>query len=516
MVRSRRFGVAALALCALGAMLPLSTAAAAVTPKITITVGTAAPNGATPLTFTVADPDTPASKLDLSCQVDGDPVPCRPGVTLTYYASPGSHGFSVKATDPQGGTDKSGRSWDVADLGSKPHAYVKRASNTEWAYLNDGTVTVSVTFGVVTGADIVSAACTLNGVTCQLTQTGAQAFRYEGRLPAGNATLVFRAVDTNARVLTARRHFWTTFPALSVAASPVVSRGGVPVAASIVTDAGASLTCKLLDGTTILNSWAPCPKSLDIALPTNRAFAAYVLKVKAKSATGTNAVERLLYVDRVAPKVAVRPRSRLIQFPVAVPLAWGITNTEPLSVRYQAQTRRSEPASALGDWANRVTPQSQRQSAGLARGAAICVRARATDRAGNVSGWSNTGCRVRPLDERDLKTHGHWNRFTEDKFYAGTGLWASSAGSSLSYSNAAVRSLVIWGRKGPYGGRLAVIVDGKRIDTVSMRSKDSGRAVVYSHTFASLKRGTIELRIVSAKQPVTIDAVGVSPFALQL
>ncbi len=237
----------------------------------------------------------------------------------------------------------------------------------------------------------------------------------------------------------------------------------------------------------------------------------------ATSALGTNAVDRAVYVDRVAPRPKQDPAGLLLRFPRDLRLSWGIRGQEPLPVRYEAQVARSDWNTAGGRWrplALRTGTTSKKAS--LARGESLCLRVRATDQAGNRSGWTKRGCRARPLDERDLKAAGEWNRISEPKFYERTGMWAGAKGSKLIKPGVVMRSLVITGRKGPTGGKLAVIVNGRRLDTVSFRSAQPGRSVVYTRTFGSVVRGDLRLQVVSSGRPVTLDAVAIAPFAIHL
>ncbi|MFZ0324575.1 MAG: hypothetical protein WAN48_10635 [Actinomycetes bacterium] len=512
--------VIAVVLCAGASVVPLSSgAAASAPPVVAITIGSPSATGLTSLKFTATDPDTATANLTLTCYVDGEFVPCRPGVALPYAAAAGTHRFSVRAVDPQGGFDASGKGWTVARQGKKPHAYIKVATLPEWGRVTDGSSTRAVTFGVADRAELLRTSCTLNGkrVPCRPTVNNGTAYKFAGVLPAGDATLIFRAVDVNAHFLTARRHFWTTFPRLAVTTSPVSSQGGVPVATTVASSPSATVQCRLLDGATVLSFWLPCPSSFKVTLPTGASMAKYKLKVKATTAGGTNTVARALYIDRVAPRAVSGLRGRLLQFSGDVPLSWKITNDEPLPVRYQVQTRHSRPASTLGRWRDRAVTRAHHQTLSLGRGESVCVRVRATDRAGNRSKWSGTGCRSRALDDRDFRAIGDWHRVRIDGFYAGTGIWASTPGAKLRLRHAAVRTIVVWGRKGPSGGELAVIVNGKHIDTVSLHSRKPGRAIVYSHTFPTTRHGDVELRVVK-KTPtktwrsVSLDAVVLSPF----
>jgi hypothetical protein len=517
MSRRRAAGLAvATALVTLVSGLAPLAAQAASSPQVTLTIGKKQATGDTPLTFTVSDPDSDLSTMTLDCRVDDLPVPCRPGVALPYATDSGRHTFWVKAVDPGGLADTAESQWTVTP-GSGTRAYVKGGSTKEWAYLDDGAEPVVVKFGVDTTGSVVSGACWLNRerVRCPLNRPGGATFVYEGRVPAGNATLVIRAVDSNGKVVTARRHFWSVFPSLEVSVSPQATRSGDPLTATISKPVAATIRCVLNHGTTQVQAWSPCPKRLVFTLPSHRKFDAFTLHVKATSALGTNAVDRDVYVDRVAPRPTQNPSGLLLRFPKDLRLSWGIRGQEPLPVRYEAQVERSAWNEAGGRWRPLdLRAGARSKKASLGRGDSLCLRVRATDQAGNRSGWTKRGCRARPLDERDLKASGVWNKISEPKFYEHTGMWAGANGSKLVKPGVVMRSLVITGRKGPTGGKLAVIVNGRRLDTVSFRSAQPGRSVVYARTFGSVVRGELKLQVVSSGRPVTLDAVAIAPFAV--
>lgn len=500
---------------AAAAVSPAADAKVAAAPVVKASVGAVGRLGEPAnLLLTVSDADTATAKLKLQCRVDGADVPCLPGATLPYVAAPGTHTFWVRASDPQLNADTSAVKWTVGTP-ALPYATVN-SSKPEWAHLDDGGKARTVRFSVESRGAVLGGRCWLNRqrVRCPVNRPGGSTFIFTGHLPPGRPTLSFRGIDSSGRVVRTMRHFWTTYPRLVVSADPYASDGRSTVTVTVRTN-GSALSCALTQGTTTLRTWSPCRPPVSFDLPATGPLAVFRFSATATDARGANTVTRPIFVDRVAPKPFTSPAGRLLRFPRPLPLSWGVRG-EVLPVRYRVQTASGAWNSSLGRWRDRDNTRTRPQVVELDRGDALCVRARAVDAAGNASQWTRPGCRVRPLDERDLKRKGTWNRFRDRKFYGRTGMWAAQRGASLVAKRVTARTIVVRGRRGPTSGTMAVFLDGRRLANVSLQAKVPGRAVVYTHTFRRMARGTLRLVVTSSGKPVTIDAVAISPFAVHL
>ena len=129
-------------------------------------------------------------------------------------------------------------------------------------------------------------------------------------------------------------------------------------------------------------------------------------------------------------------------------------------------------------------------------------RARATDKAGNVSSWS-VGDSFRVLARQDgtsaVSQTGSWTKASNSKFYGGSVRHSSSGGASQSWTGT-VSSLGLVSTLGPNRGRAEVWVDGVKVATLDLyASSTKRRQVVYAVDFGDAGKHTIELRVSGTK-----------------
>jgi lysozyme len=117
---------------------------------------------------------------------------------------------------------------------------------------------------------------------------------------------------------------------------------------------------------------------------------------------------------------------------------------------------RSAPRSAgFGGYAELVGATTETSATIEAQaGTTYCFSSRATDEAGNVSGWSSERCTVAPLDDRDLKASSSWARRSRSRFYLGTFMKAKRRGAALVARNVRVRDI-------PCGATLSRLREGQ-------------------------------------------------------
>jgi hypothetical protein len=130
-------------------------------------------------------------------------------------------------------------------------------------------------------------------------------------------------------------------------------------------------------------------------------------------------------------------------------------------------------------------------------GATYGYRVRATDRRGNVSGWSMVTTLVpRRYEETTAAASwsGTWSRSWTASASGGRSLWTASAGRRVRFVFSG-RSIGWVGRRGPGAGRAEVRIDGVRVAIVSESAATLRyRDVVFARTLAVGGRHTIEIR----------------------
>ncbi|HYI44749.1 MAG TPA: glycoside hydrolase family 25 protein [Actinomycetota bacterium] len=180
--------------------------------------------------------------------------------------------------------------------------------------------------------------------------------------------------------------------------------------------------------------------------------------------------------------------------------------------RYAIRYRSSSKDGSFGGYREIVSDTDQTSAKLRAdTGAAYCFSARATDQAGNVSEWSGERCTDVPLDDRDLSASTDWRRGTSRSFFLRTFLRTRAKGASLSAGGVSVREIHVVAQTCPSCGKLAVLLDGRRVGTVGLRSKRarSGQ-VIRVKRFTSLRNGVVELEVISGRAPVKIDGLVLS------
>lgn len=302
-------------------------------------------------------------------------------------------------------------------------------------------------------------------------------------------------------------------PALRVTPALQSTDGSDPVKFDIVTSEQATTRCELYQRSTMIDNWSPCTGRVTLDVK-GWEQDKYSLRVISYFPGSWKSVWADFYVDRQAPKVKLEMFDGFFVLEDSVFTTWSLLTSEPVpGTVYKRQIRRGDESHWLGQWQKMAPTDERKQVLQLSKGVTACMRVRALDAAGNLGAWSNVMCRARPLDERALdgwSGSSRWKKINEENFINGTGLVATQKGSQLTLNGALTRTLVIWGRKGPYSGRLEIKVDGRVIDTVSLFSHVARRAVLLRKEFASTIRGRIKLTVVSSGKTVTLDAIGIT------
>jgi hypothetical protein len=147
---------------------------------------------------------------------------------------------------------------------------------------------------------------------------------------------------------------------------------------------------------------------------------------------------------------------------------------------------------------------------GLRAGYDYCVSVRARNRAGQLSGWSGQRCLARALDDKRLSVSSGWTRKSASTFYSGSALSTTSKGATLVRTGARVMRVGLVATTCRTCGKVAVLVDGKRIGRVNLSSPIRHRRQVFM--LPSFTRGpaTITLRVLTSGLTVQVDGLVLS------
>ena len=144
-------------------------------------------------------------------------------------------------------------------------------------------------------------------------------------------------------------------------------------------------------------------------------------------------------------------------------------------------------------------------------GYTYCLSARATDNAGNVSGWSAERCTAVPLDDRGLAiSSGSWTRNTGTGYFLDTHTDSSNPKATLEVTGVQARRLAIIVTTCSTCGDIEVRWSGTLLDKLSLKSSTTRKKVLISlASFTSVRTGTVEIEVSTGKL-VKIDGLAVS------
>lgn len=197
----------------------------------------------------------------------------------------------------------------------------------------------------------------------------------------------------------------------------------------------------------------------------------------------------------------------------SVVVRWTASDLVSPVVSTDVRYRRSD---ALGGGTTSYRPwiagsTARRATLDAVPGHRYCFSSRARNQAGAVSGWSPEKCTVVPFDDRQLTASGNWARVSRDGFLRGTATRSSQKYASLTSTAGFVREVGVIASTGPNGGRVAVLVGGHRVGTISLVSATNrDRAFVMLPRLAERRYGPIRLVVLTSGKTVRIDGLAAS------
>jgi hypothetical protein len=180
---------------------------------------------------------------------------------------------------------------------------------------------------------------------------------------------------------------------------------------------------------------------------------------------------------------------------------------------YDVRWRKARYDGSYGPWTRPAGWQKTAVSVvplGLRAGYTSCVAVRARNLAGQLSGWTTQRCTARSLDDRSLARSSGWTaRSDKDAYFGGTYLTTTRKGATLVRTGARLKRVGVVASTCRSCGKVAVLLDGKRIGTVNLAGTKHASQVLMLPA-VSRQRATVTLKVRSSGQRVRIDGLVLS------
>jgi hypothetical protein len=202
-----------------------------------------------------------------------------------------------------------------------------------------------------------------------------------------------------------------------------------------------------------------------------------------------------------------------LQASTSFPVSWSAYDTQSGVATYDVRYRSGPVGGTLSA---PTTWQSATAATGASftgtPGTTYCFSARATDRAGNRSGWSGERCTSLPFDNRALTPSPLlWLTQADTAYYAATASTALTSGSTLTFDAQRVRRVAVLVSRCSGCGTLDVSFGGRRIGSVSLDGPNAHRVLLPVATFATPASGTVTLTVTSNLAQVVVEGLGLAP-----
>ena len=191
---------------------------------------------------------------------------------------------------------------------------------------------------------------------------------------------------------------------------------------------------------------------------------------------------------------------------------WTATVSWSAADDISALTYRVEIRAGSDDWTEAYVGAATERRLSLPTGR-LDVRVRATDAAGNVSAWRVLGRTVVISDMTAALTRSHTSSWAADRArgaaWSGTRYVARKVSQRLTVRTDSRTSAIV-AQRSPSAGRIAIMVDGRRVAIVDLASTSTqDRRVVWSATWKTRATRTIEIRTLESPgaDTVWLDAV---------
>ena len=267
--------------------------------------------------------------------------------------------------------------------------------------------------------------------------------------------------------------------------------------------AGGALGDYLIPG-----SWtAGSTGSFSLAVSNGQRYCVSVRATDHVGNVGAWSAESCTISDRVAPTVhylsAPAPYSPTGRLGITFSFADGGAGVGSYTARY----RRAAPNAGFGAYTTTGSFTAGSFSVGMAAGYEYCVSVRATDKVGNVSGWTVDRCAAAALEDRSLVSTGNVSRVTWSGYHASNATQLRAYGAKLTYAKVSARQVGVLVRTCPTCGPVEVYINGARVAVLKTATATAhNQVLLWVPRFSSTRTGPLVLRQ-NSTAPVIVDAV---------
>ncbi|MEI7742828.1 MAG: hypothetical protein WCK58_03635 [Chloroflexota bacterium] len=190
----------------------------------------------------------------------------------------------------------------------------------------------------------------------------------------------------------------------------------------------------------------------------------------------------------------------------SIPVAWsGASGAATFDVQYRR-------APWNGTFATATAWQSNAPTTGATLtgtpGSTYCFSALARNGSGGTSAWTAETCTAVPLDERSMTRSTGWTAGTGAAYYKSTYLKTTKLGARLARTGVQARRIAIVVTTCPTCGKVSVYLGSTLLKTVSLVSATTvNKKVITIATFATVRTGTIAIKVVSSGKKVLVDGL---------
>lgn len=213
---------------------------------------------------------------------------------------------------------------------------------------------------------------------------------------------------------------------------------------------------------------------------------------------------------------ATAPRARMGAMPRfrtdrSFRVRWSASDASSGVRAFDVQFRRAWFDAGFGPWTTlRERTERERLDFDGLRGRTYCFRARATDRAGNRSGWASRECTTVLADDFAMEERGSWVRLTGcTRYYAGTNAITEDVGARLRV-RVEGKVLGVLVTECPGCGVVDVLFRGRRIARIDTgRAREVHKVLHRVAQFSRVREGILAVRFVGGSF-ASVDGFGAS------